>query len=78
MTAVIWKDKQDVQILINMSRQPAEGNFCEKHGKAHTSVIVEDYSQCMGCVDKGDRMATSCSVSQRIWKLIKRFYMFYS
>jgi hypothetical protein len=43
---------------------PAEGTFCDEHGRAHKPVIVEDYSQKMGYVDKGDRMANSYSI---IW-----------
>jgi hypothetical protein len=35
LTAMIWKDKQDMHILKNMHRPPTtEGNFCEEYGKA--------------------------------------------
>jgi hypothetical protein len=28
-TAVVWKDKQNVNTLTNMHHPPAEGNFCD-------------------------------------------------
>jgi hypothetical protein len=64
MTAMIWKGKQDMYILINLHRPPTEGKFCDKHGKTHKPVIVEDYSWHMGCVNIGDRMADTYLVRQ--------------
>jgi len=52
-------------ILTKMHRPPAEGNFCEEHGKAQKPVIVEDYNWHMGYIDRGDRMANSCAVIRR-------------
>jgi hypothetical protein len=34
------------------------------------NVIIEDYSLCMGCVNKGDRMAISYSLTWR-WRSLK-------
>jgi hypothetical protein len=31
MTALIWKEKQDVHMLMNMHNPPAKGNFCDEH-----------------------------------------------
>jgi hypothetical protein len=53
---MIWEDRQSVHILMNMCRPPAEGNFCEEHGKAQKPIIVEGYSWHMVCVIRGDRM----------------------
>jgi hypothetical protein len=55
LTALIWKDKQVVHILMNMHRSSAEVNFCEEHGKAQKPVIVEDHSQNMGCIKRWNR-----------------------
>jgi len=65
ITAMVWKGKLDMHILTNMHRPPREGKFCDKQEKAQKPVIVTDYSQHMGYVDKGDRMANSCSISWR-------------
>jgi hypothetical protein len=42
---MIWKDKQDVCILTNAYKTPAEGNFCDEYGRAHKPATVEDYIQ---------------------------------
>jgi len=34
LTAMIWKDKQDMHMLMNICRLPPEGSFCEERGKA--------------------------------------------
>jgi hypothetical protein len=54
-----------------MHTQPTEDNFCEEHGKAQKPVIVEDYIEHVGYVDKGYRMSDSYVVSQSIWKWTK-------
>jgi len=38
------------------------------------NVIIEDYSLCMGCVNKGDRMAKSYSISHRTLKWMKNYF----
>jgi hypothetical protein len=71
---VIWKDKQDVHVLVNMLRLPAEGSFCDEHGKGLKPVTVEGYIWPMGLINKWDRMANSYSASQRTWKWTKINY----
>jgi hypothetical protein len=34
LTAMVWKDKRDVNMLTTMQCPPAEGNICDKHGNA--------------------------------------------
>jgi hypothetical protein len=41
---------------------PVEGNFYDKHGKAHKHTNAEGYEQHMGYANKGDRTANSYSV----------------
>jgi hypothetical protein len=41
MTAVIWKDKQDVHIMTNMHRPSTESNFCDEHGKAKKLPLLK-------------------------------------
>jgi hypothetical protein len=56
LTAMIWKDKRHVNMLINMHHPPAEGNFHDEHGNTSKSLIIQDYNQHMGYVDKSDCM----------------------
>jgi len=56
------KDKRGMHILARMNRPPAEGNFCDYHGKAQKPVTVEDYK---GYIDKWDRTANSYLVCWR-------------
>ena len=43
LTALAWKDRREVYMLINMDPPPAEGNFCDSNCpmKPH---IVEEYN----------------------------------
>ena len=72
LTAILWKDKRDVRILMNIQDPPAEGNFCSNNRKAIEPRIVVDYKRHMGFADKGDKMANSYSINCRTWKLTKK------
>ena len=74
LTAVLWWDKRDVCMLMNIDSSPAEGNFCNGGGKAIKLQIVIDYNQHMGYVDKGDRMANSYFISRRTFKRMKKLF----
>jgi len=74
LTAILWRDKRDVRILINIHDPPAEGNFCNSNGTAIEPQIGADYNRHMGCVDKGDRMANSYSINRRKWKWTKKLF----
>jgi hypothetical protein len=50
LTAVLWRDKCIVRILINIHDSTVEGNFCDNNGKAIKLQIVADYNQRMGYV----------------------------
>jgi hypothetical protein len=39
---MIWRDKQDVNILINMYHPSINGNFCDDRGNALKPEIVQD------------------------------------
>jgi len=53
LTAVIWKDNWDVYMWrLYTDHQWKETH--NEHGKARKPVIVEDYSWCMGYVNKGN------------------------
>ena len=51
MTAIVWKDKQNVNILMNTHSAPLDGNFCDEHKNAVKPAVVHD-SRIMGYVDK--------------------------
>jgi hypothetical protein len=59
LTAMIWKDKRHVNMLTNMHHLPAEGNFCDEHGNTLKPVIIQDYNQHMGYVDKSNHMTNT-------------------
>jgi hypothetical protein len=77
MTAMIWKNKWYVQILTNMHRQPVEGNFSNKDGKAIKPVTVEDYNLHVGHVNKGNRISNGHSISWSTWKWTKKILSTY-
>jgi len=74
LTAILWLDKRNICMLTNIHNAPAEGNFCNEEGKAIKLQIVLDYNHHMDCVDKGDRMANSYSISRRTFKWTKKLF----
>jgi hypothetical protein len=74
LTAILWRDKQDVCVLTNIHDPPAEGNFCDKNGKAIKLQIVADYDRHMGYLDKEDRMTETYSINRRTWKWTKKLF----
>ena len=71
LTAMVWKDVQNVNILTNMRSSPLEGNFCEEYGKAMKLTVIHDCNRHLGYVDKSACMTNSYSISRRTWKWIK-------
>jgi hypothetical protein len=65
LTAMLWKDNRDNDILTNMQRPPREGILCDKQRKIQKPVIVTDYNQYMDYTDKGERLANSYSFTWR-------------
>jgi hypothetical protein len=74
LTALVWKDKREVYILTNTYQPPTEGNFCDEHGNAPKTAIVDSYNTHMGYVDKRDRKANSYSISRRTFKWTKKLF----
>ena len=62
LTALVWKDRQEVYMLTNMDPPPAEGNFCDNSNHPMKPHIVQRYNQHMGYVDKSDHMANGYSM----------------
>jgi len=63
LTAMLWKNTQDVRILTITDRLQRDGNFYEEHEKAQKPINVTHSSWHMGYIDKGDRMADSYLLS---------------
>jgi transposase len=61
MTAIVCKDKQNVNAVINLHSTPVEGNFCDEHSKTGHK-----------CLDKSDHMTNSYHISRQIWEWIKK------
>jgi len=74
LTALVWMDRREVYMLTNMDPPPAEGNFCENSNRPMKPHIMEQYSRHMGFVDISDRMANSCSMSQRNFKWTMKLF----
>ena len=72
--ALLWRDKRDICLLMNIHNAPAEGNFCIEGGKAIKLQTVMDYNRHRGYVDKGDRIANSYSISCHTFKWMKKFF----
>ena len=51
LTAIVQKDKQNVNILMNIHSPPLEGSFSDKHGKAVKLATLQDYNRHMGYVE---------------------------
>jgi len=67
LTAIVWKDIRNVNILTNMHSSPLEGNFCDECGKAMKPAIMHDCTR-HGYIDKSARMTNSYSLSRQAWK----------
>jgi hypothetical protein len=67
LTAMIWKGKEDVCILINVHKPPAASNSRDKH-RIHKTTSIEDCSWYICYIKKRDRMANRYSISHRTCK----------
>jgi hypothetical protein len=74
LTAMNWKDKQDINMLTNMQNPPVQGNFCDEHGNALKPVIIQDYNRHMGYVDERDCMRNTYTISGQTWKWTKKLF----
>jgi len=63
LTALVGKDKGNINILMNMHSPPLEGNFCDEHGRAVKLATIQDSNRQVGCVDK----LTACNMSFVNW-----------
>ena len=63
LTALAWKDRREVYMLINMDPPPAEGNFCEYSNRPLKPHIMERYNRHKCYVDNSDHMANRYSKS---------------
>jgi len=61
LTAVLWMDKRDNYMFLELAS--VKGNFFIEQWKALKLLIMEDYDCHMHYMDKGDRMASSYSMS---------------
>jgi len=69
MTAIVRKDKQNVNTMTSKNSTPAEGNFCDEHRKAQKLATVK-------CLDKSN-MTNSYHISRQTWEWIKKLFSRY-
>jgi hypothetical protein len=74
-TAIAWKDKWNVNMLTNMHRPPAEGNFCDENRKVMKPAIVQDYNRHTGYADKNACMMNTYSISTCTWKWMEQLFL---
>jgi len=72
LTAILWKDTQNVNILMNMHSPPLEGNFCNEHCKAVNLAIQKVYNRHTEYVDKSDHITNSYCISRLTWEWRKK------
>jgi hypothetical protein len=56
LTAMVWKDKKNVNMLTNIHHPTAESNVCDEHGNTLKPAVVQDHNKHMEYVDKSDHM----------------------
>ena len=74
LTALAWKDRRDIYLLINMDPPPDEGNFCDDSKRVMKSQIVARYDRHMGYVDISGCMANSYSMCRRTFKWTTKLF----
>ena len=72
LMSILWWEKRDICMLMNIHDVPAESNYCNERGKAIKLQIVMYYNHHTGYVDKGDRMANSYFTSHHTFKWTKK------
>jgi hypothetical protein len=70
LIAILWWDKRDIHLLMNIHNAPAEVNFWSEGEEAIKPQIVMDYNHHMDHVDKDDRMANSYSIRKLFFHLL--------
>ena len=73
-TALAWKDRRDVYMLINMDPPQEEGNFCDDSKRAVKPQIMAQYNQHMDYVNISHRMANSYSMYRRTFKWTTKLF----
>jgi len=74
LRAIVWKDKQNVNVLTIMHSTPMKGSFCGEHVKAMQLARIPDYTRNRGYVNKSDHMTNSYSISRWTWKWTKKIF----
>ena len=74
LTALAWKDRQDIYMLTNMDPPPEEGNFYDDSKRAVKAQIVAQYNRHIGYVDISDRMGNSYSMCRRTIKWTTKLF----
>jgi hypothetical protein len=67
ISAIMCMDNGDIPVLKNIHDTPKEGNFCDERGNAIKPLTVVDYKPHTYYAYKGDRTASSYSISCSTW-----------
>ena len=74
LTALVWKEIQEVYMLTNTDPPPQEVNFCDDSNHTVKLHTVERYNQHMGYVDNSKCMANRYLVSRRTFKWTTKLF----
>jgi hypothetical protein len=69
LTATVWKEKHNVNIVANKHSPQLQNNFCDEQGKAEKPAILQNYNRHMRYVDTSDHMTNTYSLSRQTNKL---------
>ena len=78
LTALVWKDRQEVYVLTNMDPPSAEGNFCDDSNRPVKPHIMGRYNRQMGYIDSSDCMANSYSMSRHTFEWTTKLFFHFS
>jgi hypothetical protein len=77
LTALVWKEGQEVYMLTNMDSPTEEGNFCDDSNRPVKPHIAERYHRHMGYVDNSDYTVNSNLMRRCTFKgTMKLFFRF--
>jgi hypothetical protein len=74
LTAIMWNDKRNVNMLTDMHHPPVKGNFHDEHGSCLRPAIVQDYKRPMEYVDRSELIMNIYSVSRHTWKWMEKLF----
>jgi hypothetical protein len=74
LTAILWKDKRNVNLLTDKQHPPVKGNFHDEHGSCLRPTTIQDYKRHMGYVDRFYLIMNMYFVNRHTWKWTEKLF----